>query len=425
MEVSKITITQEDKYRTVVYPHYANNPKGSVLILHGMAEHHDRYNEFARFLNDHGYDVYLYDHRGHGLDKKYEDLGMFAEKNGYKLVIRDAITVLRYVRQANRGEKLILFGHSMGSLIARNVIQYYDKIDGCIICGTANVKPFMSTMGSAYGWFVDKFHGPYSRNQSLANLITGGKRYQKVSNRTAFDWLTRDNSIVGAYIHDPYCGFLCTTSFYRDMLKFTYLSAVPKLIKRTRRDLPILIISGSDDPVGNFGKDVAKLFTQYQHYGFTKVDCTIYDECRHELLNELNHKEIMDDIYNWMENTDKLTKEQETSTHDAEPAVNVPIPDELTDEAAFVDKDSAETDSDGELRLAKIREEKKAEWVAKHGEDYEASIEREIRETNENSEVSDSGQDETYNSAGASNHGSGKRSSRFSESDLDDDGLEL
>lgn len=301
MGKEKITIVQHDKYRTIVEPYYTANPKGSILVLHGMAEHHERYDEFARFLNKAGFDVFLYDHRGHGMDKKFDDLGHFADKNGYRLVISDAITVLKHIKKENRGEKLILFGHSMGSLIARNVIQKYDEMDACIICGTAHVPTIASKFGSLYAWFVYQLHGPLSREQSLADLITGGKNYTKICTRTAFDWLTRDNTIVGAYINDPFCGFLCTTAFYRDMLKFTYYAAQAKSIKRTRRDLPILIISGSHDPVGNYGKGVAKLFSTLQRYGFTNVDCTIYDECRHELLNELNHDKIMVDISKWIE----------------------------------------------------------------------------------------------------------------------------
>lgn len=301
MDINRITITQDDKYKTYVYPYYTNKePIGSIVILHGMAEHHERYLPFKDYLNEQGYDVFLYDHRGHGRDKKFEDLGHFADKNGYKLVISDAISVLMYVKKANRADKLILFGHSMGSIIARNVIQCYDDIDACIICGTAYMAFAAAGAGLALAKLVKLIKGPRAQSPFLSNLTVGYKDFAKISNRTAFDWLTRDNNIVGQYINDSFCGYLCTTAFYCDLIKLTELAAVPSLIRRTRPDLPILFISGSNDPVGSYGEGVSKLFSIYQKLGFVNTDCTIYEECRHELLNELNRETIMDDITTWI-----------------------------------------------------------------------------------------------------------------------------
>lgn len=303
MTINKITLTQIDKYQTTVYIHRTGDDevKGSVVILHGMAEHHERYAKFAEFLCDNGYDVYMYDHRGHGIDKKFEDLGHFADKNGAKLVTDDAIALLKYVKSSNRGPKTILFGHSMGSLIARNVLEQYDEMDAAIICGTAYMAPFVSRMGMFMASIIKMTKGAHHYSSFLNDLTVGYKDFAKISDRTAFDWLTRDNNIVGNYINDPYCGFLCTAAFYYDMIKLTYLAAKPKLIKRTRRDLPILVISGSHDPVGNYGAGVSKYFALLQKLGFTKSDCTIYEECRHELLNELNSDAVMNDIKKWLE----------------------------------------------------------------------------------------------------------------------------
>lgn len=303
MTINRITLTQIDKYQTKVYIHLTGDDevKGNVVILHGMAEHHERYYKFAEFLCDNGYDVYMYDHRGHGVDKKFEELGHFADKGGTQLVIGDAIALLKYVKSAGRGPKTILFGHSMGSLIARNVLEQYDEVDAAIICGTAYMAPFVSLMGMFMANLVKMTKGARHQSPFLNNLTVGYKDFAKISDRTAFDWLTRDNNIVGNYINDPYCGFLCTAAFYHDMIEFTYLAAKPKLIKRTRRDLPILVISGSHDPVGGYGTGVSKYFALLQKLGFTKSDCTIYEECRHELLNELNSDAVMNDIKTWIE----------------------------------------------------------------------------------------------------------------------------
>lgn len=303
MDIEKITLTQKDKYQTVIYPHFTNsrNVKGSVVILHGMAEHHDRYNEFAEYLDSHGYDVFLYDHRGHGKDKKYEELGHIAENNGYRLLISDALQVLTYIQNNNRGEKMILLGHSMGSLIARCVIAQYDDIDGAVILGTAQEKSLKTSFGCFLASAVKLLKSPTYRSPFLANSTTGYKNFARISNRTKFDWLTRDNSLVGAYINDPYCGYLCTASFYYDLIKITGLASSTKAIKSPRKDLPILVMSGMHDPVGNYGEGVWKYYSLLQKYGYTASQCILYDEARHELLNELNKEEVKADILKWID----------------------------------------------------------------------------------------------------------------------------
>lgn len=303
MDITRITITQTDKYKTIVYPFYTEKePLGSVVLLHGMAEHHARYKGFIDFLNASGYDAFIYDHRGHGTDKKYEELGHFADSDGYKLVISDAINVLKYVKANNRGAKLILFGHSMGSIIARCVTEQYDEMDAAIFCGTANNPAGMCRLGLLLGGIIKRISGPGSRSQTMNSLVSDHKEFAKISNRTTFDWLTRDNNIVGTYISDPFCGYHCTTAFCIDLIRMTYLAGKQKLIRHTRRELPILFISGSHDPVGNYGEAVSKIFSLYQKLGFTKSDCVIYEDCRHELLNELNKEDIMKDILNWINN---------------------------------------------------------------------------------------------------------------------------
>lgn len=303
MEIDKITLTQKDKYQTVIYPHYtaSDNVKGSILIFHGMAEHHGRYTAFADFLNENGYDVYLYDHRGHGKDKKYENLGHIADDDGYKLLISDALTVLAYVTTNNRGQKMIVIGHSMGSLIARCIMAEYDGMDAMVILGTTHQSALKTKLGCFLASCTKVLKEPSHRSPFLANITTGYKSFSKISNRTKFDWLTRDNNVVGLYINDAYCGYMCTASFYYDLIKLTSIASSTRAIKAPRRDLPILVMSGLDDPVGDYGNGVSKYYSLLQRYGFTASQCIIYDECRHELLNELNKDEVMADILKWLD----------------------------------------------------------------------------------------------------------------------------
>lgn len=300
---NKISCKQSDGYESYLYQFLTSTsiPSGTFVIFHGMAEHHNRYQNFADFLNGYGYDVYLYDHRGHGTDKKLEELGFFTTKEGDKRVIEDAISITKYVKERSRSKKIILFGHSMGSLILRNVLHHYDEIDCAIVCGTTNPPKLATRFGILLSATQIKLKGPKHRSYFLNNLLFNSKHYKKICNRTAFDWLSRNNPSIGTYIDDPYCGFICTSSFYNDLFHLTLNATKIKLAKNMRRDLPILIISGDHDPVGNLGKQISNYFLLLQRLGFKSVDCTLYADCRHELLNELNREEIMQDIVDWVE----------------------------------------------------------------------------------------------------------------------------
>lgn len=296
-----IKIRQKDGYITrLTYLSCQNKPKATILILHGMAEHHNRYLPFSQYLLDSGFDVYLYDHRGHGTDKKLSELGFFGCNKGYQLVIDDATEVSKYIDKNKRSDKFILFAHGMGSLIARNVILSYDKYNGIILSGTAYPPKYHIFFGLFITSLINLVKGPKYYSPFLNNLFFENKTYTSLSDRTAFDWLSRSHSVIGAYIHDPYCGFVCTASLYHDLMKLTANAADIDLIKLTPKNMPMFIISGEKDPVGSFGKDIKRLSSLYEKFGFTDITCKIYPGCRHELINELNRKEVFDDIRSWI-----------------------------------------------------------------------------------------------------------------------------
>jgi alpha-beta hydrolase superfamily lysophospholipase len=300
-EITCTSVKQKDGYITKLTQYICiKKPKASILILHGMAEHQKRYQPFAEYLVDQGYDVYCYDHRGHGTDKKLSELGFFAPENGYQLVVEDAISISKHIEQNNRCSKFFLFGHSMGSLIARNVIQSYDKYSGVILSGTTNPPKLLTASGLFLSSFIKKFKGPKHISPYMSNLMFGSKKYTALSSRTAFDWLTRNNPVVGAYIHDPYCGYTCTASFYHDLLKLVQNATAKKQIRLTRKELPLYIISGGKDPVGGYGKEIGKLLNILKKCGFSNLSSKIYPDCRHEILNELNHEEVYSDIQTWI-----------------------------------------------------------------------------------------------------------------------------
>lgn len=315
MEVSNV-INQKDGYNITLNHYYSEKtPKACMLILHGMAEHKNRYLPFIKFLNDSGIDAYIYNHRGHGTDMNKEDLGFFNISKGYLNVIEDAVEVIHFIENNKRCNKFILMGHSMGSLIARNVVQRYDKIDGVILCGTTHPSKMITIPGLLLASEIKLIYGPKHRSPFINNLIFGGKVYKvsqtNLSNKAVsdksvsvksqtFDWLTRNKDVVTKYIEDPYCGFICTISFYQDLLNLTLHASDAKLINKTRKNLPTFIISGSKDPVSNNGKEIKQLLNTYDNLNFNAISSKLYSNCRHELLQELNAEEVMNDIISWI-----------------------------------------------------------------------------------------------------------------------------
>jgi alpha-beta hydrolase superfamily lysophospholipase len=300
-EVIYDSIKQKDGYFTVL-SHYlcTNNPKASILILHGMAEHQRRYHHFIEYLISQDYEVYIYNHRGHGTDKKLSDLGVISPENGAQIIVEDAIAVSKFVEQHKRSDKFVLFAHSMGSLIARNVIQTYDKYNAVILSGTTNPSSFITRSGLCIATVIKKFKGPKHISPYMNQLLFGGKKYTSLSSRTTYDWLSRSNPVVGAYMHDPYCGFICSASMYQDLIKITLNATKKKYIRLTRKDLPLFIISGEKDAVSNYGKEIIKFQNILKKNNFSRVETKLYPDCRHELLNELNKEEVYSDIIQWL-----------------------------------------------------------------------------------------------------------------------------
>lgn len=297
MESNHVMITQPDGYQTKLYSYLTSGEVlGSILILHGMAEYHVRYETFAERLNNEGFDVYLYNHRGHGEDCAMDDLGFFAENGGAELVINDAVTLCRHIKENGRSRKLAVFGHSMGSLILRNVIQRYDEMDCAVICGSTMPSALIANAGAMVANLLIKLKGPRHRSAFMYNMMFGNNYYKEICTRTPSDWLTRDEAVVDWYRESPYCGFLCTTAMCRDMMLFIKGSGNKANIAKTRRDLPLYFVVGEKDPVSAYASEVEQLFALYESLGFTDIALTVYPEARHEILNEFNKEDVMDDL---------------------------------------------------------------------------------------------------------------------------------
>ncbi len=282
-------------------PENPDNIKGIFQIIHGMAEHSDRYEEFAKFLTTIGFVVFVNDHIGHGRSvKSDDDLGYFGENDGWKAFVDDEYTITIRAKKEYPNLPVVLFGHSMGSFIARKYIsQYGNEIDAAIICGTSGPNS-AAGIGIKLANAVAKIKGSKHRSNFVNSIAFGSynKRFASKGDN-GFSWLTTDKAIVKKYNEDPYCGFLFTAKGFTDL--FGVLDSVSKkdCYENTPEKLPIFIIAGNDDPVGSYGKGIEKVYNEYIKTGHNKVTMKIFPRMRHEILNEFGKEEVMVNVAQW------------------------------------------------------------------------------------------------------------------------------
>jgi alpha-beta hydrolase superfamily lysophospholipase len=280
----------------------ANEPVAIIQIVHGMAEHAQRYQGFASFLNKNGFAVYAIDLRGHGKTAgSLEERGYFADHEGWMRVTADIHEINQTIKKDFPSRVIFMLGHSMGSFISRTFIALHgNEIKGCILSGTATHPSALLTMAGLISSLQITFMGRRHSSQLLDKLSFGAFNKRISNPRTKFDWVSRDNDIVDRYISDPFCGFAGTTAFFYDL--FTGLKFINNKnnIRKTPSGLPMLFISGSDDPVGNYGSGVSKAADLYKKAGVNDIKVNIYDGGRHEMLNETNKETVYQDILDWL-----------------------------------------------------------------------------------------------------------------------------
>ena len=278
--------------------------KAVLQIAHGMAEHLERYEAFAEVLCENGIAVYINDHLGHGKSVKNDDeLGYFGEKAGWKNFIGDCYRLTRMAKDENPGKPFIFFGHSMGSFVARAYsLEYANDIDGAIYCGTAGPNP-AAGMGSLIAAAIGKIKGDHYRTK-LVDKIAFGAYNNKFEQRTPFDWLSRDQFQVDKYVADKYCGFLFTAYGYRDLTSLLGFVSGKKWFESLDKELPVLIISGAMDPVGNFSKGIDQVCEKLEAAGKKNFKKILYPDGRHEILNESAlFDKVCEDVIEWIEET--------------------------------------------------------------------------------------------------------------------------
>lgn len=278
--------------------------KAVVQIVHGIAEHALRYADFAHFLNEQGFAVLAHDHIGHGGSQNAENIPVyFGTGNSWATATDDIGVVAKSIPSDLENTPLFLLGHSMGSFLVRSFLIRYptSKRAGAIIMGTGWQNP--AKLGG--GLFIARILAKKGahRVSTFANKLAFGS-YNKpfAPNRTAFDWLSADTDNVDAYIADPLCGQAATVGIFREMLSGIAYNQSKKNISHINKNLPILLISGNSDPVGDMGKGVKKTFAHFKKAGVKDCTITLYPHLRHEILNEKQERTtVFNDILNWLE----------------------------------------------------------------------------------------------------------------------------
>ena len=267
-----------------------------VIIHHGMAEHINRYADYVKHLTDMGYAVFMHDMANHGKsNQKTELLGYFGENDGYKNLVKDLKTVYDLAKKEFPDKKIIMFGHSMGSFIVRCFdCAYPGASDASVYMGTGGSNP-AAGMGKAISNLIASIKGSTYKSKML-DKMTFGSFNKKTDKKTSFDWLTRDSAIVQKYIDDDYCGFLFTVKGMNDLVNLNVWANSAECYNTVKKDLPILLVAGADDPVGAYSKGINEVADKMKASGHTNVTVKLFPGCRHEVLNETNRKEVYEGI---------------------------------------------------------------------------------------------------------------------------------
>ncbi|MBR6776920.1 MAG: alpha/beta hydrolase [Clostridia bacterium] len=292
-----------DKETEIVYYVYtpSETPKAVFQIIHGMCEYMDRYQHFAEYLCERGIVVCGFDMRGHGRSAKTkEDLGYFGAKKGYEYFSKDTEALRLIMREKYRRLPYIMFGHSMGSLVLRDyIVDHGTDIDGAVIAGTlGNKYPVKKVI--ALTEFTAVFKGGRSRKASLKNAVM--KVFDMdTEEKTPMAWLSRDTSVGVGVSKDELCSFTFTSRGYNDLLMLYESVSYPEWATDVPKSLPIFMISGGDDPIGEKGRAVTEIYKALEDAEINNLRFKLYEGARHELVNEINKEEVFDDIYTWCE----------------------------------------------------------------------------------------------------------------------------
>ncbi len=278
--------------------------RGILQITHGMIEFIERYHAFAEFLCENGFLVVGHDHIGHGESvSSQEDWGYFAPDHPSDILVEDMHRLRLMTQESDPGLPYFMLGHSMGSYMLRKYLALHGEgLTGAVIMGTGNVPDKTTKLGIVVVKFLAKLFGWHHRSRLVQKLSFGGvyKKFDLAGEDVANSWLTKDPKIVDFYYHEPKCMFTFTLNGYLGLFEAVLFDNQPENIAAIPKDLPLLLVSGADDPVGDLGEGVKRVYKGYREAGISDVTCKLYENDRHEILNETDRDTVYRDILAWM-----------------------------------------------------------------------------------------------------------------------------
>lgn len=289
----------------VCYPQ--NGQFNRILqLIHGMIEYIERYLQFFEYLTTKGFIVVGHDHLGHGKSiNTKEDLGYFGEPNPNELIIRDIHTLRLITQKKYPNFPYFIAGHSMGSYLLREYISIAsDGLAGAIIIGTGYESPCKASMGIKLCNLISCCRGMRYRSNFVKKLsLESGpyKKYDLTKTDNYNSWITSDPEMAKKYNEDKNMNFDFTLNGYIGLMQATIFSCEPFYVSKVKKNLPILLISGDSDPVGNNGKGVKKVYNMMKSNGILDVTLKLFEKGRHEILNEINRYEVFEYIKNWLD----------------------------------------------------------------------------------------------------------------------------
>lgn len=296
-------VDKKDVYAYTWLPEGESPLRGVIQISHGMAEHMGRYSWSAQALANHGFVVVGKDHLGHGKTAgDPSEYGYFGKIKNQDLQIADMRTQHLLTKEEYPALPYFILGHSMGSFLTREYItKYGEELDGVILSGTADINPVVLSFARAIVDIMTMFFGQRYRSKLVTNMMFGSYNKRIKNPISTYSWLTQDDASVNEYYEDPACGYCFTLNGFAHMFANMARVTLPDAIDKIPKNLPILAISGDQDPVGGWGKNVAALIQKYQKAQIVDVTLILYPEARHEILNELDKEKVIDDITKWIE----------------------------------------------------------------------------------------------------------------------------
>jgi alpha-beta hydrolase superfamily lysophospholipase len=300
---AKLQTLQSPTGATLAWRHLpAAAPEKSVLLIsHGLAEHSARYSRFAEFMAMSGFHVYAHDHRGHGTTRATDaPLGRYAQSHGIEKVLADVRAVRDMAARNHPGLPVLLFGHSMGGLIALNAAENDPGLYDGLAVWNSNFNPGLAGRAAQAVLAIEKALKGSDVPSELLSKLTFGAWAKSISNRrTDYDWLSHDPVEVAKYIEDPLCGFDASVSMWIDLFKLTFDGAKPDRLSRLPQSLPIHLVGGGQDPATNGGREISWLAGRMQKVGLKRVTTVLYPTMRHETLNEIERDSAMQDFAAW------------------------------------------------------------------------------------------------------------------------------